>query len=279
MQKVGAKPFVKWAGGKGQLLARLTSLMPKSFHTYYEPFLGGGALFFHLQPRVAVLNDVNKTLIGAYRSVQKNPQRLVEILSELEERYRSLRPEARRNFYNKIRDAFNHSKSPSYQKSAYLVFLNRTCFNGLYRENASGKFNVPFGAYKNPTICSADLINADSQALQNAKLLATTFDKAVAAAGKGDFVYFDPPYHPLSKTSQFTTYSQGGFLEREQVKLFETFCRLNDRGCMIMLSNSYTPFIRKLYADFRQQEVGANRAINSRAAKRGKISELIIMNY
>ncbi|HCC83465.1 TPA: modification methylase [Candidatus Uhrbacteria bacterium] len=272
------KPFVKWAGGKGQLLDRIKDLMPKSFNDYYEPFLGGGALFFAIKPQRAYLNDINKVLISAFNNIQENPVDLIRKLTLLQTAFDELKPTQRRAFYNSIRDKYNDSRIGSVQKTAHFIFLNRTCFNGLYRENSKGKFNVPMGDSKNPTICDKDTILNDSKVLKGVTITSKLFHDAVTTAKKGDFIYFDPPYYPVIKTS-FTRYHEGDFAEADHIKLLETFEMLDQKGCKVMLSNSSAPFILQLFKDYRVVKVNANRSINSNGKKRGKVQELIIMNY
>jgi len=274
-----AKPFLKWAGGKTQLLSRLEKFYPPKYNNYFEPFLGGGAVFFKLTPKKAHLNDINKTLIGAYKNIKKKPREIIRLLDILQRDYYKKGKIDRENFYYSIREEYNNLPAENFKKSAYLIFLNKTCYNGMYRENSEGKFNVPFGRYRKPLILDRENLLAVAKVLKNAALTSVDFDKAVSRARKKDFIYFDPPYYPLSQTSSFTSYSNNGFLENDQIKLKRVFKELNKRGCFVMLSNSYTAFIRNLYKEYKHFIVMANRAINCKAEGRGAIKELVILNY
>ena len=276
--KIAVKPFLKWVGGKSQLLTDLAPLIPHSFDNYFEPFLGGGALFFHLQPNKGTLNDVNKKLITTYSVIKENIDDLISELRVLESEYLGLSDGLRKDFYYDQRQQFNNSKDDM-DTSSKLIFLNKTCFNGMYRENSKGKFNVPQGRYKNPKILNEDNLRSVSKLLKNTRLMSGSFEKAVANAGKNDFVYFDPPYQPISKTSSFTSYSKNDFNEDDQKKLRDCFVDLTNRGCKVMLSNSNADLIRDLYSNFKIIEVNAKRSINSKAAKRGEVKELVRINY
>lgn len=266
---VSPRPFLKWAGGKSQLISQYIPLFPQDFNTYYEPFLGGGAVFFHLHPKSAVLSDINPELINVYCCVRDCVESLIELLGKHQEKH--------------DKDYYYWMRSQNYQtpleKAARLIYLNKTCFNGLYRENSQGKFNVPMGKYKKPSICQPDLLRSVSAALQSAEIKVRSFEEVVNYAKKGDFVYFDPPYHPISATSNFTAYSRYSFTEIEQIKLKDVFLELTKKGVRVMLSNSYCDLIRELYRDFQIKEILAARAINSNGNKRGKIKEVLVMNY
>jgi DNA adenine methylase len=277
--KVGPRPIVKWVGGKGQLLNQLEPLFPKNFNNYFEPFLGGGAVFFHLKPSRAHLNDLNQKLISALESIQMNPEGVINILENLQDEFNSRDISEQKNLFYFLRNKFNFEKNHKLEKAAILIFLNKTCFNGMYRENSRGEFNTPFGSYKNPTILDEPNILAVSDALKNVRLTSQSFEGAVEDAKKTDFIYFDPPYHPLTKTANFTGYHENDFREADQVRLSETVKELNKKGCYVMLSNSDTKFIKNLYKGFRIEKVLANRQINCKATGRGKINELVIMNY
>jgi len=274
-----AKPFLKWVGGKNQLLPQLRKLYPSNFNRYFEPFLGGGAVFFDVKPKEAFLNDINSTLITAYKHIQKQSDELVSHLRRLQNKYRAKSEEGRDRFYYEIRVKYNELKDGSLDKTAHLIFLNKTGFNGLYRESSNGGFNVPFGRYKNPTILDEENLLAVAETLSNVTLTSLSFETAIADARRGDFVYFDPPYHPLNGTAKFTNYHEKNFLEDEQVKLRDVFAELDKRGCYVMMSNSYTDFIKNLYGRFNKHTVLANRAINCKADGRGKIKEYVITNY
>ncbi len=275
---VTAKPFVKWAGGKGRLVPQLKQLLPEKFGVYYEPFVGGGALFFGLADlHRAYLNDINEVLISAYRELQSNVDGIVAALQKLETQYLVLGDEERQAFYYDRRTEYN-AEQLGLRKTILLLFLNRTCFNGLYRENSKGEFNVPFGRYKNPSICNEPNLRAIADRLQYAVITAASYKDAVASAKKGDFIYLDPPYQPLSQTS-FTAYHQDGFTAADQAELRDLFVELDKRGCFVMLSNSSAELVHKLYSGYRIETVLAARSINSKASARGKVKELVVMNY
>lgn len=279
IKTVSPRPFVKWVGGKTQLLPQLAKYLPDSYDNYYEPFLGGGALFFYLKPEIAHINDLNKKLIGTYKIIKNKPRKLIDRLQSLEEQYHSLSEEQRREFYYEKRVKFNTKEIDDLSYAELLIFLNKTGFNGMYRENSKGEFNVPFGSYKNPKICDeTNLINV-SKMLQGVSLTSKSYKDAVKDAKKGDFVYLDPPYHPVNTTSSFTSYSGDNFNAFDQENLRDLFVELDKRGCKVMLSNSYTPFIKELYKDFNQKTVMAGRSINSKASGRGKIEEIVVINY
>ncbi|MFZ2193734.1 MAG: DNA adenine methylase [Candidatus Moraniibacteriota bacterium] len=276
---IQARPFLKWVGGKAQLLSQFEQYYPKDFNNYFEPFIGGGALFFNLSPTKAHINDVNATLISTYKNIKNKPEEVMKILKKLENEYKNGNEENQKELFYKIRDKFNNTSNTELKKSAYLIFLNKTCFNGMYRENSKGGFNTPFGKAKNPTILDRENILLVSKVLKHTKLTSVSFEKAVAEAKKGDFVYFDPPYHPLTETAKFTSYHKDSFTKEDQLKLRNVFDELDKRGCYVMLSNSHTPFINEIYKKYRRETVMANRAINCKASGRGKIKELLILNY
>ncbi len=267
------KPFVKWAGGKRQLITELIHFSPPKFENYYEPFLGGGALFFKLSTlgkiKHAYLNDSSKVLIDAYKTIKQKPK---ELISELKE-----------NKYANTKEHFLkiRAEQPTdlVVATARFIYLNKTAFNGLYRVNSTGGFNVPYGKYENPNILDQRNIMAVNKALQKDELSCTDFEDAVSSAKKGDFIYFDPPYHPLSKTASFTSYTKESFSEKDQERLAKLFKVLDQKGCLVMLSNSYAPLILNLYKEFDCRTVKATRMINCKAQGRGKIKELIIKNY
>ncbi|NEP10387.1 MAG: DNA adenine methylase [Symploca sp. SIO2C1] len=277
-RNVLAQPFLKWAGGKRQLISIIQDFVPKKYTEYYEPFVGAGAVLFSIQPTQAVINDTNSELINCYRVIRDKPEELLTLCQHYKdnhskEHYYKLRAQDRNDDFKYL--------SPV-QKAARIIYLNKTCFNGLFRVNSSGQFNVPYGNYSNPSIAQYSVIKAVSAYLNQAdvRILEGDFEQAVATAKKGDFIYFDPPYHPISDTSFFTGYSVNGFGEKEQTRLRDTCDRLSDRGCQILLSNSAAPLIKSLYNDSRYEivEVKASRAINAVSSKRGKISELLIYN-
>ncbi|MTJ06865.1 DNA adenine methylase [Anabaena sp. UHCC 0204] len=264
------RPFLKWAGGKTRLISQYKDYFPKHYHTYYEPFLGGGAIFFSMQPSKAVLSDINADLITTYRCVKDNIEELITLLQKHKQEHNA-------EYYYDVRN--NHS-SKDLEIAARFIYLNKTCFNGLYRVNSQGKFNVPVGKYKNPGICQEEVLQVASQALKGVEIKHANFDEVLNyATGINDFVYFDPPYYPVSKTSNFTAYSHFSFDENQQIKLRDIFAELADRGVKVMLSNSDCPFIRDLYSDFSVHTILAARSINSNAQKRGKITEVLVTSY
>jgi DNA adenine methylase len=273
------KPFVKWVGGKRQLLKqfRLMNLYPPerfdiSKGRYFEPFVGGGAVFFDLLPEKGFLSDLNKELITTYNIIKNNVEALI---SSLKKHKNS------KEYFLKVR-AQNPDVLSELSTASRFIFLNRTCFNGMYRVNSKGGFNVPFGDYDNPLICDDKNLRKVSKALQKVEIKHQDYKAILKKAKKGDFVYFDPPYYPVSKTSSFTSYTLESFLEKEQLELRDTFLELTERGCFVMLSNSDTPFINKIYSKHkgvRISKVYAGRAINSKGSGRGKITEVLITNY
>ena len=273
-QSFTARPFLKWAGGKGKVLSQYVPYFP-SFSTYYEPFLGGGAVFFYLnsvRPQLdnAYLMDINEELINVYRCIRDQVEGVIDYLT-IHQRDHC------HDYYYTLRA---HVPEDRLARAARFLYLNKTCFNGLYRENLKGQFNVPMGRYKNPNICPSDLLRAASFALKTVKIEVNPFELVLELARTAqDFVYFDPPYHPLSPTSSFTGYSRYSFREEDQIRLKDTFSILASRGVKVMLSNSDCPFIRELYREFPTHTVFAARAINSKAKKRGKITEVLVTSY
>lgn len=276
---VKPEPFLKWAGGKGQLLNQFGAYFPPNFNCYYEPFLGSGAVFFHLRPARAVLNDLNPNLVAAYRHIQTQLDELLLILHSLRQEYHTQSPQEQEQTFYQLRTRYNDLPSGSLEKTALLIFLNKTGYNGLYRENKKGGFNVPFGRYDNPTIFDETNLRAISREMQGVTLLNTGFREAVKTAQRGDFIYFDPPYVPLSKTASFTAYTGQDFSLADQHQLAALLSELTQRGVLFMLSNAATDTARQLYRDFHQHEVLASRAINSNPNSRGKIAELVVTNY
>jgi DNA adenine methylase len=264
------RPFLKWVGGKSQLIQQYTHYFPQGFKTYYEPFLGGGAIFFHLLPRQAVLTDVNPALVNVYRCVRDEVETLIKLLEQYQRQHSE-------DYYYQIRST---PGSSDVEQAARLIYLNKTCFNGLYRENSKGEFNVPLGRYKNPRVCHPDLLRTTSIALKNIELAVRSFETVLDRAHTAqDFVYFDPPYYPLSATSNFTAYSRSTFNQQDHVRLRDTFVELAQRGVKVMLSNSDCGFVRDLYEGFPIHTIAASRAINCNATKRGKITEVLITSY
>jgi DNA adenine methylase len=273
------KPFVKWVGGKRQLLAqfRLMNLYPpEKFDPksgkYFEPFVGGGAVFFDLLPETAYLSDLNNELVVTYNVIKNDVENLIKSLKK---------HKLDKEYFLKIR-AQNPEKLSDLNTASRFIYLNRTCFNGMYRVNSRGGFNVPFGKYTNPLICDENNLRKASKALKNVEIKKQDYKEVLKKAKKGDFVYFDPPYYPVSKTASFTSYTSEAFLDKEQIELRDTFVELHKRGCFVMLSNSDTPLINKIYSEpkgLRITKVQAGRAINSDASKRGKITEVLVTNY
>jgi DNA adenine methylase len=269
-------PFLKWAGGKARLVAQYAPFFPREFRRYFEPFLGGGAVFFHLGPKESFLYDINEELVNCYLQVRDNPAGLMEMLEfHKKEHYR----DGPAHYYG-VRGADPAGMNPL-ERAARMIYLNKTCYNGLYRVNSSGQFNVPFGRYKNPRIFDRDALAAASRALQGAIIKAGDFLEIEEEAGPGDLVYFDPPYLPLSSTSNFTDYIKNAdyFGEDAQAELAGLFGRLARKGCLVMLSNSDTPLINELYEGFHVHTIMAPRFINSKGDGRSAISELLITSF
>jgi len=271
------RPFLKWAGGKRQLLPEIKNYVPKKYNTYYEPFLGGGAILFNLQPKNATINDSNTELINCYEVIRDSLEELIGDLKKHENNesyYYEMRELDRTTTY---KDNYDKIK-----RASRILYLNKTCYNGLFRVNSQGQFNVPFGRYKNPNILDEAVLRAVNKYLNNnkVKIFNTDFEKAVLDAKKGDFVYFDPPYDPVSNTASFTGYDVNGFDKEEQKRLKSVFDDLTSRGCQALLSNADTDFIIKLYGSrYKIEKISATRAINSNALKRGKITEVLVRNY
>lgn len=294
---IKAKPFIKWAGGKRQLIEQIETMLPTDFNrwkdaTYIEPFVGGGAMLFHLLQthhniKHAIINDINSDLTICYKTVRDNPKELIDALSAIQaDFYKQNSEEKKKDYYLSMRDLFNAKQSVPTFNTALFLFLNRTCFNGLYRVNKSGKFNVPFGRYAHPLICDSETILADSMILQRVEILTGDFEQTLDYANSNTFFYFDPPYRPISDTSAFTNYTKEAFDDAEQIRL-KRFCdKLNDMGVSFMLSNSDgsaanvdDKFFDNLYIDYEINHVKASRCINSNGAKRGKLTELLVCNY
>ena len=271
--RVACKPFLKWVGGKTQLLPQLIARSPKQFERYFEPFIGGGALFFRLQPQPAFISDINPELINCYTVVRDDVHGLIKDLSQHiyeKEYYYALR--------NADRSA-EFAQWPATRRASRLLYLNKTCFNGLYRVNAAGQFNVPIGRYRNPKILDEKNLLACSQALRHTQITQAEFTAIEQTAQKDDFVYFDPPYAPISETSDFTSYTKQGFDSAMQKTLSQLCETLNQQGVKFMVSNSNAPLVLDLYQEFNITFVEASRTINSKSAKRGKIKEVLITNY
>lgn len=277
IKKVTLQPFTKWTGGKRQLLPVIRELIPKTYNRYFEPFVGGGALFFDLAPKDAVINDFNAELINCYQQIKDNPQELIEIL-KVHQEYNS------KEYYLDLRSADRDERidmMSEVQRAARILYMLRVNFNGLYRVNSKSQFNVPYGRYKNPKIVDEELISAISVYINNNQLEIKVgdFEKAIVDVRTGDFVYFDPPYIPLSETSAFTSYTHEGFSFADQVRLRDAFKRLSDTGAYVMLSNSSSALVEELYKDFNIHYVEATRTNGAKSSSRGKISEIIVTNY
>lgn len=272
-----ARPFLKWAGGKTKLLPQYQPCLPTGWTRYHEPFLGGGALFFRLQcgekpPAVARLTDVNPELINVYRCVRDRLDPVIALLELHQLRHC-------KDYYYDLRAQHD---LPPVERAARFIYLNKTCFNGLYRENRKGRFNVPMGSYKNPGICNVEMLTTASKVLQRCEIEQENFTQVLNhAKGKRDFVYLDPPYFPISATSNFTSYSRDAFGVIQHEQLRDVCLTLARRGVKVMLSNSNCEFVRELYDDrrFNHYEITAARSINSKASSRGKITELLITTY
>jgi DNA adenine methylase len=299
-----AKPFLKWAGGKGQLLEQIKSFLPQELgegkiNRYIEPFLGGGAVFFYLAQTYPfteiILIDINPELVLAYQVIQKDVDILIEYLGKMQDEYLPLEQKGREKYYYQIREIFNQElksldfcvySSEWIPRAAQIIFLNRTCFNGLFRVNSQGKFNVPMGKYKQPLICNSENLRLVSELLQRAEIYLGSYNQCQARADKSTFVYFDPPYRPLNITSSFTSYSQDDFNDEQQIKLAKFYDLLDQQEVKLMLSNSDPKnqntndnFFDNLYGKYRIHRLQASRAINSNAEKRGLIQEILVINY
>jgi len=302
---LNAKPFLKWAGGKTQLLEELISRFPeelkekKKIEKYVEPFVGGGAMFFFLKNNFEIkksfLFDINKELIIGYKVIKRDAKKLINKLKKIEKKYIKKSEKERKDFYYKVRDSYNRQMSKfNYNKysgdwierAVYLIFLNKTCYNGLFRQNRKGEFNVPFGRYKKPKICDEKNIIAVQKALKNTKIFCADFTASKKHIDKDTFIYMDPPYRPISRTSSFTSYAKEDFNEDDQKRLAQFFREMYGRGANLMLSNSDPKnenpkdnFFDNLYADYFIERVSAKRFINCNAFSRGEINELIVYNY
>ena len=294
--KVELKPFVKWVGGKGQLIEEIEKMLPsdgeKVLTKYAEPMVGGGALLFNVLSRYQFdelyISDINPELINAYIAIKQNVEALIKRLNEMQMTFLPLDENGRKYYYYNVRDKFNTLKlsdSTSAEKAAYFIFLNKTCFNGLYRVNRKGLFNVPIGSYKNPTICDADNLRNIHEALQNVTIVCGDYSQSQSFIDSETFVYLDPPYRPISETSAFTSYNSDAFDDNEQIRLAKFIDEINAAGAKIVLSNSDPKnvneednFFDNLYKNYKINRVEASRAINSKGDKRGKINELLICN-
>jgi DNA adenine methylase len=301
---VQAKPFLKWAGGKGQLIEQMSHFFPQELKlgkvkNYVEPFIGSGAVFFHIAQSYKVekyfISDINEELVLAYQTLCADVDSVIDVLAEIQHAYYQLNGEEQKSFFYETRAQFN-TKRPKIDfskfdsawitRTAQLIFLNRTCFNGLFRVNANARFNVPFGRYKNPKICAVDNLRKISKLLQNTEIIWGSFQSCENFVDEHTFVYFDPPYRPISSTSNFTTYSNFNFDDQAQLDLAAFFRKLDQRGAQLMLSNSDPKnndpndnFFEQAYEGYRIERVMASRMINCDAKKRGQLHELLVMNY
>ena len=296
MCKYVAKPFLKWAGGKGQLLDTFDKMFPQELiegkiKTYIEPFVGGGAVLFHILQNYKIekaqINDINKELINCYRCIKADVEEVIKPLSILEKEY--LSSENRNKYFYNVRERYNQihlNGHYDYEKCADFIFLNHTCFNGLYRVNKEGKFNVPHGKYKKPLICDKENLRLCSQLLQKVEINFGSYEQVLEKADANTFLYFDPPYRPLLENNSFVSYDKAGFDDDDQIKLSQNYRNLNKQNCLLMLSNSDPKntnendnFFDDLYKGFSIERVYAKRMINCQASKRGNITEIVVMNY
>lgn len=296
MCKYVAKPFLKWAGGKGQLLDTLDKMFPQELiegkiKTYIEPFVGGGAVLFHILQNYKIekaqINDINKELINCYRCIKADVEEVIKPLSILEKEY--LSSENRNKYFYNVRERYNQihlNGHYDYEKCADFIFLNHTCFNGLYRVNKEGKFNVPHGKYKKPLICDKENLRLCSQLLQKVEINFGSYEQVLEKTDANTFLYFDPPYRPLLENNSFVSYDKAGFDDIDQIKLSQNYRNLNKQNCLLMLSNSDPKninekdnFFDDLYKSFNIERVYAKRMINCQANKRGNITEIVVMNY
>lgn len=272
--KTNVPTLVKWAGGKKQLLPQFKSYFPKPINKYFDPFVGGGAVAFYIlkyyKPKEALISDSNEELINVYKAVKNNVEELIRLLKDYKNKHS-------KEFYYKMR-AINPNSLTDLERAGRFIYLNKTCFNGLYRVNSKGEFNVPIGSYKNPAICQEKDLREISKLLKNVEIEAKQFYKIEKDVEAGDFVYFDPPYYPLKKDS-FTTYTKESFLDNEQIQLADLYKKLDKKGAKLMLSNSDADFIKNLYKNYVIKKVRASRMINCDAKGRGKINEVVITNY
>ena len=292
------KPFLKWAGGKGQLLSQIQELYPfedTKIKRYAEPFIGGGAVLFDILSKYELdevyISDINAELINTYRAIRDDVDGLINFLKPMEEKFIPIEIEERKEYFYKQRDRFNELKSKEnnnvdFEKAALMIFLNKTCFNGLYRVNKKGLFNVPMGGYKMPTICDEKNLRAVSERLQNVNIVHGDYKQSESFIDSNTFVYFDPPYRPITKSASFTAYTEYDFNDKEQIELAEFVNKINDKGAKIVVSNSdpkntdeNDDFFDEIYSSHSIKRVDASRMINSNGAKRGKIKELLISNF
>lgn len=290
------RPFIKWAGGKGSLLSQISKFYPielinGEIDTYIEPFLGGGAVLIDILQKYPIKKayafDINEDLINAFNCVKNHPEEMIAELDKIQNEYIPYSENKRKEYYYKTRDEYNlnNQKDDGIKRAVQFIFLNRTCFNGLYRVSKTGKFNVPCGKYKNPTICDANNIRSLSRLFENVTFINATYSECIKYIDNKTLVYFDPPYRPLNKTSAFTSYTKEDFNDEDQIELSKFFSELNTKDVHVMLSNSNPKntnkddnFFEKIYKGFSINEIVANRNINANSEKRGAITELLITN-
>lgn len=291
---MSAKPFIKWVGGKSQLLEEIRNKYPQKVERYCEPFVGGGAVLFDIlsryHPETVLINDINKELINTYSQIKNNCSEMIAHLLELQNIYKSHTLEENKTFFYEKRSRYNELKvneneTENLEKAVLFIFLNKTCFNGLYRVNSKGQFNVPFNNAKNPLLCDKDNLLACSELLKNVNMKVGDYKECKNFIDKETFVYIDPPYRPLTQTSAFTSYSENGFSDKEQIELGIFITEISNKGAFVLASNSdphnantEDNFFDDLYSDFKIERVSASRMINSNAKKRGAINELLISN-
>ena len=289
-----AKPFIKWVGGKSQLLDEIREKYPSKLEKYCEPFVGGGAVLFDIlnkfQPKEVLINDINKELINTYVQIKNNCYEMIDGLSEIQRFYKSHTQEENKDFFYEKRSRYNEikingNKAENLEKAVLFIFLNKTCFNGLYRVNSKGAFNVPFNNAKNPLLCDEENLFACSKLLQNVEMTAGDYKECKNFIDNKTFVYIDPPYRPITKTSAFTSYSENGFSDKDQVELGNFLTEISNKGAEVLASNSDPKntdendnFFDNLYSHFEIERVSALRMINSNAKKRGEINEILISN-
>ena len=289
-----AKPFIKWVGGKSQLLDEIRDKYPSKIEKYCEPFVGGGAVLFDVlsryQPKTVLINDINKELINTYSQIKNNCPEMIAQLSDLQSSYKSHSLEENKAFFYEKRSRYNELKvngneAENLEKAVLFIFLNKTCFNGLYRVNSKGLFNVPFNNAKNPLLCDSDNLLTCSELLKNVQMQVGDYKECKNFIDKGTFVYIDPPYRPITQTSAFTSYSENGFSDKEQIELGTFITDISEKGAFVLASNSDPKnadkndnFFDELYSNFEIERVSASRMINSNAKKRGAINEILISN-
>lgn len=298
-KKIKARPFLKWAGGKGQLLTEIAEYYPfekGNINRYVEPFVGGGAVLFDILSKYKLeyvcINDINIDLINTYRTIQRDTDKLIDILENMQEKFLALDTEERKKFFLEQRERYNFLKirntnnDNNCEKAGLLIFLNKTCFNGLYRVNKKGLFNVPVGSYKKPLICDEENLRTIAKLLQNTEITCGDYTKIADRIDDKTFVYIDPPYRPLNNTSSFTAYTANAFDDDEQIRLSKFVQLISEKGARILESNSdpknnnsNDDFFDKIYISYNIKRVSATRMINSKSSGRGKISELLISNF